>query len=861
MTEPGVAKLPLKERKNKLRALKKEGALHQLLADLLRKIGYENVKITHGTNEHGKDLVANSKAQTGGKEVLAVVAKLGRISGAVSKTKNLTELQEQVELAFKIPYESPDSKQTEYITRVLVVCTGEISNAAQQRIRAQPERLRAVDFWDIDELEARVTEHNSSFYFDVPTDLHDYCSLLRSKCSDVSEEFRRYGSSRIPGLEEVFVEPRLVRIDDLSRPLEKRRRKKLGRTKIAEVDRHVQIETSEIVQNPSSSMILMGEPGSGKTFILRRACLALSEAIMAGSESVPIPYLMKASALASCESDDLAETVKECSTALETLSADRVNEMLKDRPFVLFVDGLDEIPNEDERARLMEKLKSFDGEWENCSVIATMRVLRFWRPRESTGFSQALILPLNSSGMRELLLRIVGRGRKRSRLLAGILRSGLTNSLPQTPLVVTLLGILHEQQEMDEVPANISDLYDMFVQVFLGRWSHQNGKAGGTLSEYQLEVTILEQLAWHLHDSRTSSIRLEEFRLRVSSYLKERELPVKADEVCRKFSGAFGLLEVTGKSGCLLDYFDDAQEGSRPEAWIRFRHISFQEYFAARYINNNGARERAVLGRFNDPWWSNVLTYYAGIRRDVPEIIEAIIDSGLPSNPLSCLFVALQLGHLLQAAYQTPANDRYRGCLHGTDLVQAFFVAFSKEVESGRLGAAISEIQMVFALAVLFSMAYGSSYLSSAQRRALVKLLADCTPDDSEESRLAGLRAFCSAAALANRGDWSGLDDFVKTIGIHNPPLLQGVATLLEDAAPDPGARKGSSEESHKAWDNVVRRVRKLASKKNRQIIADYAGKPPKTEGESRLLDHPEGQESMKLPFELDTGKAPDKNT
>jgi hypothetical protein len=847
-----IVKIPLSERKKKIKALTNEGDLHQLTAEILRKLGYTAVRIIHGPHEHGKDIVARMVVPTGGTEILAVVAKLGKISGAVGTKKNLSEIEEQVGLAFRIPYESHDSKQSEHVTRVLVVCNGEISNAAQQRIRAQPGTLRAVDFWDVDDLESKVTEFIPGFYFNTPSDLHDYCSLLRSRCSDVSEEFRRYGSSLAPGLEEVFVEPRLIRIDDLSRPLEKRKQNKLGRTRLAQIDQRIRIESSEIIQNPTSSMILMGEPGSGKTFVLRRACLALSESVMAGDESAAVPFLMKAPAVVTCRNDDLAEVLSTCCTAVQPLAVDRIREILENRRVAVFVDGLDEIPDENDRSLVLERLRSFDLQWPDCSLVATMRVLRFWRPRESSGFSQALILPLNSASMRELLLRILGRGKKRSRLLAGILQSGLTNALPQTPLVVTLLGILHEQQDLDEVPANISDLYDMFVQVFLGRWSSKEGEPGGALPAYQMEITILENLAWRMHEARSSSMREDEFRLTVASYLRERDLQRSAEDICGKLTSAFGLLELTDQSGCLVDAQDGTATDGDSVIWVAFRHISFQEYFAARFLNKNSGEAKSVFGQFNDPWWSNVLTYYAGIRRDVPDIIRAIIKSGLPENPLSCLFVALQLGHLLQAAYQTPADDRLRGCLHGTDLVQAFFVAFSKESESGRIGAKISEVQMAFALAVLFSMAYGSSYLSSSQRRALDRVLAECKPDGTERSRLAGVRAFCSAAALANRGDWSGLDDFVGSIGIQYPPLLQGVATLLEASAPSREPSRGSNDESLKAWDNVVRRVRKLASKKNRKIIAEYAGRAARTDGDSKLLDVPEDEAARKLPFNGD---------
>jgi hypothetical protein len=63
------------------REFQTEDKLRRVLADLLRKIGHEGVRITHGTNEKGKDIVFYCDGPLGEKRLFACVVKNGPITG------------------------------------------------------------------------------------------------------------------------------------------------------------------------------------------------------------------------------------------------------------------------------------------------------------------------------------------------------------------------------------------------------------------------------------------------------------------------------------------------------------------------------------------------------------------------------------------------------------------------------------------------------------------------------------------------------------------------------------------------------------------------------------------------------------
>jgi hypothetical protein len=506
------------------------------------------------------------------------------------------------------------------------------------------------------------------------------------------------------------------------------------------------------------------------------------------------------------------------------------------------VDALDQVATNDNRDAVLGKLQALEDRYPRLRIVCTMRIMRFWKPDELRSFRQALVLPMNNRSVAKLLENLLGRGKKYVDVLRALSESGLNKSLPKTPLVVTIIAILHEQLEMDEVPATVGDLYDMFLQVYLGRWStHLAGTQAGPPA-YQLRLSVLREVAYFLHDTQQVVAPLNQVAPIVDRYLLERGLPNQGLDLLKDIAEHSGILILLTPEGFGADT-PSKSEVSSDLLSVTFYHHSFQEYLVASRYAQPGRDSEELVSRFLDPWWSNVVTFFVSIVKDAPTVLDKLVETQIPDNPLRCLHVSLQLGHVLQAAIQTPTDARSRGCLHGSDLIQAFYSAYSDLVAHGNAPANLSRLHLLFILGVLYSVAYGSAYLAPAQRQAFETLLDRFLSATGDERMLYGLRAFCSAAAIADRGDLTAMGDFIEAAKLHDFPVLQAAAAILEALEPvvvsaAPADVQSKQRGLRAQWEGMVRRLRSVTPRRERDsLVALGSQRPRSLERHVSLMD------------------------
>ena len=129
MSYSGIESIPLFKRKEILKDLK-EPQLWPLIKAILDKLGFDWVDITHGVDEHGRDLVGCAPTMTGGLEYVGFIVKSEAISGGVSSKTTLIKVIDQVKLAFTSKYIGVRLRNSVRINRVVVVTNQTISNTA-----------------------------------------------------------------------------------------------------------------------------------------------------------------------------------------------------------------------------------------------------------------------------------------------------------------------------------------------------------------------------------------------------------------------------------------------------------------------------------------------------------------------------------------------------------------------------------------------------------------------------------------------------------------------------------------------------------------------------------------------------------
>src|SRR5438105_3699177 len=86
-----------------------EEGLRNALATLLRRMGRDEVRITHGGNEKGKDIVFYGPSGLLERSLFACVVKNERIVGSITSRTSAKAVLHQAEQAFSEPFVNPNN--------------------------------------------------------------------------------------------------------------------------------------------------------------------------------------------------------------------------------------------------------------------------------------------------------------------------------------------------------------------------------------------------------------------------------------------------------------------------------------------------------------------------------------------------------------------------------------------------------------------------------------------------------------------------------------------------------------------------------------------------------------------------------
>jgi hypothetical protein len=115
-----------------LQSLKDEKTFREFAIDLFRHLEYQEVRETHGPMEKGRDIIFYEKNRMGELEFVGVQAKIGNISGSVSRSGSPTALVQQTMEAFNSAISFGEASH--YLDKYVILASGTISDPARAKI-------------------------------------------------------------------------------------------------------------------------------------------------------------------------------------------------------------------------------------------------------------------------------------------------------------------------------------------------------------------------------------------------------------------------------------------------------------------------------------------------------------------------------------------------------------------------------------------------------------------------------------------------------------------------------------------------------------------------------------------------------
>jgi len=589
-----------------------------------------------------------------------------------------------------------------------------------------PEQLR--DLVDL------IDKYLPNFYFYQSGISARIAAALQQKCEQLTDlQNIPQFSVKERALIDVFVKPNLRRMQ--SRWVDGQRKNEII------------IQTADQVIPVENRILIVGEAGSGKSVILRESVLNLLSQ-NTRDDAPKLPLLLKAHDLAKVKANNLEKAVDIVVQRYYGLPDFELAAIGKDARITLLIDGLDEIFNLQQRERFRTQIIEFGIERPDIKMVVTTRRTDDITDLASLpSYERWEIQPFNFSQIKEFVLRwFVDRLDSSTRLLNALLDHNLLSRLPNTPLVLTLLAVLYDSDDYREIPANLSELYSMFLDLLLGKWNLD--RRVETMHNAAIREYLAMEIALEMHDTSQLSISNQKFTSVITRVATERGITLDIDALMTDFTEQTALLVINDKNE------------------FEFRHLSFQEFLVglAVYRRNDNSRIDYLINHFEDSWWTKVLYFYCGLRQDAPHVLTRIVERYPDMDMQKQILSMMEFGYLVQAAYLTPIDVRIEA-VHST--LKQFYNNMSSVIELKINEQKLPTGFIYFAFVNVLATQFASRWLQPYYRNLFDNLATQENKDAEATFVMLALAMF-----MAENDDFNALTEVYKFIKNEPKQLL-----------------------------------------------------------------------------------------
>jgi hypothetical protein len=421
----------------------------------------------------------------------------------------------------------------------------------------------------------------------------------------------------------------------------------------------------------ANHLAVIGTPGCGKTTVLQHIAWTLAEALCTNQPDLaaerlgltgelPLPIYVPLSLYADHRrrfADHADPRQRQLATFINHYLLERqagldlpddffVHLLNQGQHVMLLLEGLDEVPNEDERALASQAVGDLTSGRPQARLVVTSRT-QAYQGRAVLGreFRVVRVLPLEPEQVADLIRQSYRaiypaeverdeRERQAEHLIASVTqleaeratRLGATddNRLVTTPLLVRLLLIVHFN--LRRLPDQRAELYMEVVDTLLTSSYNPDEAVAQRLAQlggdWRRRRDLLQYLAFQMHSRGQEAgreIGERELTDLLCAHLRQRRHESRA--AAEALVGE--LVSVSRQRGGLLE---------ERAGQYRFSHLSFQEFLTARYlaeVERNVPRIAKFLeqqNRLSDSWWREPILLTGGyLHVTAPDTATALI--------------------------------------------------------------------------------------------------------------------------------------------------------------------------------------------------------------------------------------------
>ena len=339
----------------------------------------------------------------------------------------------------------------------------------------------------------------------------------------------------------------------------------------------------------TKQVLVEGGPGQGKSLYLRKLCIKEG----AGSNFIPIFIEFRNLGYKKKLKEELMEAIEDLGVKLDNSLFDF---LAKSEKIVLFLDGFDEVPN-NERTRIARELETIVRTYPDLRIVVSSR------PDSGMGssfyFSKRKISPMSLETQKKFVNHLYKSDKEAESINTILSNSDFISEVTTTALLLTLFTITYNARQFK--PDSLSEFYSLIFPTMLYR--HDRMKMGfererkAGLTDYQMQRLFNSLSFLSLNDNNT----------RFPSYLFQDYLhnSAKLDGLPENLEDRL-IDDITSITALIVrDGFNE----------FSFTHKSIQEYFASVFISMLSEDRKIgfyklVINDFNEfRKWQNTLSF------------------------------------------------------------------------------------------------------------------------------------------------------------------------------------------------------------------------------------------------------------
>ena len=361
---------------------------------------------------------------------------------------------------------------------------------------------------------------------------------------------------------------------------------------------------------------------------------------------------------------------------------------------ILLIDGLDEVPEADQRRiQIKQAVEDFTASFSKCRILVTSRIYAYQKQDwKLNGFKDTVLAPFTPGQIKRFvdhwyayIGRLRGLHSEDVQGRAELLKRAIENNdrlqaLAERPLLLTLMASLHSWRG-GSLPEHREKLYDDTVELLLDWWERPKLVPDSEGRYRLLQPSLAEWL-------RVDKDKIRKFlnTLAFQVHASQDDLVGTAD--IAEDDLVCGLMQLSPerdlRPGLLIDFLSQRAGLLIPRGHkiYTFPHRTFQEYLAACYLTDEDYPDKLAELALADPERWREVTLLAGAkaaRGSVSSIwllVEALCEENPPdtisaAKPVwGALFAGQVLAESTDLSHINPRNqvkrDRVKAWLHRT---------------------------------------------------------------------------------------------------------------------------------------------------------------------------------------------------